>query len=224
LTDNIARFIDHTLVRPDATQAQIAQLCQEARDLSLAGVAVNTVHTEFASRLTKGSGIAVVSAIAFPLGAVCSKVKACEAEQALADGATELDMVINIGALKGGQYDLVEQDIAAIAHLCHAAGALCKAILETGLLTDEEKVTACQLAESARADYVKTCTGFGPAGATVHDVALMRRTVGDRLGVKAAGGIRTYQEAVALLGAGATRLGVSATSSLQIVRDGRSLK
>jgi deoxyribose-phosphate aldolase len=224
LIDNIARCIDHTLVRPDATQAQIAQLCREARELSVAGVAVNTVHTEFASRLMRGSGIAVVSAIAFPLGAVITRVKACEAEQALADGATELDMVINIGALKGGQHDLVEQDIATVARLCHAAGALCKAILETGLLTDEEKIMACQLAESAGADYVKTCTGFGPAGATVHDVALMRRTVGDRLGVKAAGSIRTYEEAVALLEAGATRLGVSAASSLQIVREELSLQ
>ncbi len=222
--DSIARYIDHTLVRPDATQAQIARLCEEAQEHRFAAVAVNQVHARYASGLLRGRGIAVAVAVAFPLGATSTEVKSFEAEQALGDGASELDVMINLGALKGGQHQLVVQDMAAVARICHAAGAICKAILETGLLTDDEKVQACQLAGAAGADFVKTSTGFGPTGATVADVSLMRRTVGPAMGVKAAGGIRNYQEAVALIRAGANRLGVSAGASLEIIHHEKELQ
>jgi deoxyribose-phosphate aldolase len=215
--DRIARYIDHTLVRPDTTQTQITRLCEEAVEHRFAAVAVNQVYARFASSLLQGCGIAVAVAVAFPLGVTSTQVKSYEAERALDDGASELDVMINLGALKGGQYALVEQDIAAVTRICHDAGAICKAILETGLLTDDEKVHACQLAAAAGADFVKTSTGFGPSGATVADVSLMRRTVGPSMGVKAAGGIRTYQEALALIQAGANRLGVSAAASLEMV-------
>jgi deoxyribose-phosphate aldolase len=215
--DRIATYIDHTLVKPETTQTQIARLCEEAVEHRFAAVAVNQVHARFASSLLRGRGIAVAVAVAFPLGVTSTQVKSYEAERALDDGASELDVMINLGALKGGQYALVEEDIAAITRICHGAGAICKAILETGLLTDDEKVRACQLAAAAGADFVKTSTGFGPCGATVGDVSLMRRTVGPAMGVKAAGGIRNYQEAMALIQAGANRLGVSAAASLEIV-------
>jgi len=214
---DIAHCIDHTLVRPDATQAQIAHLCQEACERGFAAVAVNEVHAQLASELVHGCGVAVVVAVGFPLGATSTRVKSYEAQRAIEAGANELDVVINIGALKGAQHDLVAQDIAAVIRICHDAGTLCKAILECGLLDEDETVTACQLAQAAGADFVKTSTGYGPRGATTHDVALMRKTVGRAMGVKAAGGIRTYQEAVALLSAGANRLGISAASSLQIL-------
>ena len=220
---SIAACIDHTLVRPDATRAQVAQLCDEACEHRFAGVAVNEVHAAFASQRLGGCGVSVVVAVAFPLGATSTRVKSYEARQAIQSGANEIDVVINLGALKGAQYELVEQDIAAVTEICHANDVLCKAILETGLLTEDEKVKACQLAQAAGADFVKTGTGYGPTGATTHDVMLMRRTVGPDMGVKAAGGIRTYQDAVALLRAGATRLGASASSSVQIVLEQKAL-
>jgi deoxyribose-phosphate aldolase len=207
---DIARLIDHTLLKPDATQAQIAQLCHEARQYSFAAVCVNPTHVKLCADLLKGSDVAVCSVVGFPLGATPPEVKAYEAQQAIEDGATEIDMVINIGALKGGEYDLVERDIAMVTRTCHNGGALCKVIIEAALLTDQEKIKACELAKKVGADYVKTSTGFGPGGATVSDVALMRQVVGPGMGVKAAGGIRSYADAKGMVEAGATRIGASA--------------
>jgi deoxyribose-phosphate aldolase len=207
---DIARLIDHTLLKPDATQAQIAQLCHEARQYGFAAVCVNPTHAKLCADLLKGSDVAVCTVVGFPLGATPPEVKAYEAQQAIEDGATEVDMVINIGALKGGESDLVERDIAMVTRTCHNNGALCKVIIEAALLTDQEKVKACELAKKVGADYVKTSTGFGPGGATVSDVALMRRVVGPGMGVKAAGGIRSYADAKGMVEAGATRIGASA--------------
>lgn len=206
----VAKLIDHTLLKPDATQDQIAQLCYEARKYGFAAVCVNPSYVKLCSQLLQGSPVHVCAVVGFPLGATPPEVKAFEAQQAIEDGATEIDMVINIGALKSKDYALVERDIATVARTCHAGGAILKVIIEAALLTDEEKVIACQLAKAAGADYVKTSTGFGPGGATVHDVALMRRAVGPEMGVKAAGGIRTYEDARAMVAAGATRIGASA--------------
>ncbi len=216
---DIARFIDHTLLKPDATQAQIAQLCHEARQYSFAAVCVNPTHVKLCADLLKGSDVAVCTVVGFPLGATPPEVKAYEAQQAIEDGATEIDMVINIGALKGGEYDLVERDIAMVTRTCHNNGALCKVIIEAALLTDQEKIKACELAKKAGADYVKTSTGFGPGGATVADVALMRRVVGPGMGVKAAGGIRSYADAKGMVEAGATRIGASA--GVKIVQEAK---
>lgn len=216
---DIARFIDHTLLKPDATQAQIAQLCHEARQYSFAAVCVNPTHIKLCADLLKGSDVAVCTVVGFPLGATPPEVKAYEAQQAIDDGATEVDMVINVGALKGGEYDLVERDIAMVTRTCHNNGALCKVIIEAALLTDQEKIKACELAKKAGADYVKTSTGFGPGGATVADVALMRRVVGPSMGVKAAGGIRSYADAKGMVEAGATRIGASA--GVEIVQEAK---
>jgi deoxyribose-phosphate aldolase len=206
----VAALIDHTLLKPDATQDQIAQLCYEARKHGFAAVCVNPAHVKLCAQLLKGSPVHVCTVVGFPLGATPPEVKSYEAQQTLDDGATEVDMVVNIGALKSKDYALVERDIASVARTCHAGGAILKVIIEAALLTDEEKVIACQLAKAAGADYVKTSTGFGPGGATLHDVALMRRSVGPELGVKAAGGIGSYEEAKAMVAAGATRIGASA--------------
>lgn len=207
---DIAKMIDHTLLKPDATQDQIAQLCYEARKYGFAAVCVNPTHVKLCTELLKGSPVHVCTVVGFPLGATPPEVKAYEAQQSIDHGATEVDMVINIGALKSKDYALVERDIATVARTCHAGGALLKVIIEAALLTDEEKVLACQLAKAAKADYVKTSTGFGPGGATVHDVELMRRAVGPDMGVKAAGGIKSFQDAQAMVKAGATRIGASA--------------
>ncbi|MGC8877738.1 MAG: deoxyribose-phosphate aldolase [Anaerolineae bacterium] len=208
---DLARYIDHTLLKPDATYAQIAQLCEEARQHGFATVCVNPVNVRLCAQLLRGSEVGVCSVVGFPLGATPIKVKGYETQQAISDGATEIDMVMNIGALKSKDYDLVREDIAAVVRACHNNGAICKVIIEAALLTDDEKIKACQLAKEAGADYVKTSTGFGPGGATLHDVMLMRQTVGPDMGVKAAGGIRTYQDAVAMIKAGATRIGASAS-------------
>jgi deoxyribose-phosphate aldolase len=213
----IASLIDHTLLKPEATQDQIAQLCEEAKEYGFAAVCVNPTNVELAARLLKGSPVAVCIVVGFPLGATLSEVKAYEAQQAINHGAIEVDMVINIGALKSEDYELVERDIATVARTCHDNGAICKVIIETALLTEEEKVTACQLAKKADADYVKTSTGFGPGGATVEDVALMRRVVGPSMGIKAAGGIRTLKTATEMIEAGATRIGTS--SGIKIVQE-----
>lgn len=205
----IASLIDHTLLKPEATREQIARLCEEAQKYGFAAVCVNPTNVKLAAKLLEDSSVAVCTVVGFPLGATLPEVKAYEAQQALSQGAAEIDMVINIGALKSGDRELVEQDIAAVARLCHDHGAICKVIIEAALLTEEEKVTACQLAKEAGADYVKTSTGFGPGGATVEDVALMRRVVGPSMGVKAAGGIRTLETARAMIQAGATRIGTS---------------
>jgi len=207
---SVAKFIDHTLLKPDATPDQIAQLCYEARTYGFASVCVNPTHVKLCSDLLKGTDVKVCTVIGFPLGASAPDVKAFETETALRDGATEIDMVINIGALKGRDYTLAARDIAGVVKLAHAAGALVKVIIETALLTDEEKVTACLLAKEAGADYVKTSTGFSGGGATVADVALMRRVVGPEMGVKASGGVKDYADARSMVEAGATRIGASA--------------
>lgn len=207
---SIGRMIDHTLLKPDATQDEIAQLCYEARAHHFASVCVNPAHVKLAAQLLRGSDVPVCTVVGFPLGATPATVKAYETQQAIRDGATEIDMVINIGALKSGDYRVVYEDIGAVVRTAHAANALVKVIIEAALLTDEEKVIASQLSKAAGADYVKTSTGFGPGGATVADVALMRRVVGPGLGVKAAGGVRSYADAKAMIAAGATRIGASA--------------
>ena len=216
----LARYIDHTLLKPEATPAQIDRLCDEARQYRFAAVCVNPAWAQRAALRLKGSEVRVASVVGFPLGASLPEVKAFEARRALRDGAREIDMVINVGALKGGDYELVERDIAGVSDACREVGALNKVILETALLTDEEKVVASRLAKAARADYVKTSTGFGPGGATVFDVALMREAVGPKMGVKAAGGIRDAQGAREMIAAGATRIGASA--GVQMVKGGQS--
>jgi deoxyribose-phosphate aldolase len=208
---SLAHTIDHTLLKPDATQDQIAQLCFEARKFGFASVCVNPGNVKLCVDLLKGSGVPVCAVIGFPLGATPTDVKVFEAQQALRDGAGELDMVINVGAVKSRDYELVRGDIAAVARACHAGNAILKVIIEAAFLTDEEKVIACQLAKVAGADFVKTSTGFGPSGATPEDVALMRRVVGPSMGVKAAGGIRTYADAQKMIAAGASRIGASAS-------------
>lgn len=208
--EQVARLIDHTLLKPEATPAQVEQLCDEARGWEFASVCVNPVYAALAAERLAGTDVAVCVVCGFPLGATPTPVKVCEAEQALADGATEVDMVIHIGALKAGDHARVQEDIAAVAQVCHQGGALLKVIIETALLDREEKVTACQLAQAAGADFVKTSTGFARGGATVEDVRLMRETVGDEMGVKAAGGVRSYGDAMAMVEAGASRIGASA--------------
>ncbi len=207
----LAHMIDHTVLKPDATQDQIAQLCYEARKHSFASVCVNPTNVKLCAQLLAGSDVLVCTVVGFPLGATSTEVKVFEAQQAVQDGATEVDMVINVGALKSRDYELVERDIASIARTCHAGNAILKVIIEAALLTDEEKVIACQLSKVAEADFVKTSTGFGPGGATQEDVALMRRVVGPTMGVKAAGGIRTFDDAQKMIAAGASRIGASAS-------------
>lgn len=213
----LARLIDHTLLKPTATTEQIKNLCQEGRDYQFAAVCVHPIHVILASEQLRDSEVAACTVVGFPLGANLSTVKLFETQQALRDGATEIDMVINIGALKEKAVDIVQADIALIARTCHQAGAICKVIIETALLTEEEKVLACELVHQAEADFVKTSTGFSTGGATVEDVALMRRTVGPEMGVKAAGGMRTAADAQAMIAAGATRLGTS--SGVKIVTE-----
>ncbi|MCF6277632.1 MAG: deoxyribose-phosphate aldolase, partial [Anaerolineales bacterium] len=198
------------LLKPDATPDQIAQLCYEARKYGFASVCVNPAHVKLCADLLRGADAKVCTVIGFPLGASAPDVKVFETQTALRDGATEIDMVINIGALKGQDHTLVARDIRGVVEAGHQAGALVKVIIETALLTEEEKVTACLLAKEAGADYVKTSTGFSGGGATVEDVALMRRVVGPTMGVKASGGVRSREDAENMVKAGATRLGASA--------------
>lgn len=218
--EEIARRIDHTLLKADASQDQIAQLCYEARTYHFASVCVNPAHVKLAAQLLKGSDVKVCTVVGFPLGATPPSVKAYETQQAIRDGASEIDMVINIGALKSRDYKTVHEDIGAVVRAAHAANALVKVIIEAALLTDEEKVIACQLSKSAGADYVKTSTGFGPGGAKIDDVRLMRRVVGPKMGVKAAGGVSSYTDAQAMIAAGATRIGASA--GIRIVKEAAS--
>lgn len=210
----LAGLIDHTLLKPDATPAQVERLCGEAAQYGFASVCVNPSYVQRAARWLRRSGVAVCTTVGFPLGANLPVIKALEAERAIAQGAREVDMVLNIGALKAGDAALVLRDIRAVVKVARAAGAVSKVILETCLLTDAEKQLACQLAQRARADFVKTSTGFSTAGATAADVALMRAVVGPRMGVKAAGGIRSLADVQAMLAAGATRLGTSAGVAL----------
>jgi deoxyribose-phosphate aldolase len=207
---DLARYIDHTLLKPDATAEQVDKLCAEAEEHHFAAVCINPTWVKRAAEQLRGTGVSVASVIGFPFGAGTTAVKATETRQAVRDGAREIDMVINIGALKSGMYDLVREDIAAVSDACHEGGAINKVIIETALLTDEEKVIACKLALKAKADYVKTSTGYASGGATVFDVALMRETVGPKMGVKAAGGIRTAEDVNEMIAAGATRIGASA--------------
>jgi deoxyribose-phosphate aldolase len=213
---NIARMIDHTLLRPDATRADVLAVCREARQFEFASVCTNSFWTPLVAKELAGSNVKVCTVVGFPLGAASTEAKVAEAQAALYAGAGEIDMVLNIGALKGGEDSIVEDDIRAVARICHPAEALVKVILETALLTDEEKKRACLLAKAAEADFVKTSTGFGPSGATEHDVALMRQTVGPEMGVKASGGIRTREDADKMIRAGASRIGASA--SVKIVQ------
>jgi deoxyribose-phosphate aldolase len=206
----LAGMIDHTLLRPDSTPAEIERLCGEAKQYGFASVCVNSSYVRFCAKLLAGSPVRVCVTVGFPLGAMSTSAKVYEAEGAIDDGAQEVDMVMNIGMLKSGNRTMVEEDIHSVVQAAHRRKALVKVILETGLLTDEEKILACEIAKSAGADFVKTSTGFGHGGATIADVALMRKTVGPSLGVKASGGIRTREEAIALIRAGANRLGASA--------------
>lgn len=207
---SLARMIDHTLLKPDATADKIAQLCFEAKKYHFASVCVNPTNVKLCADLLRNSDVKVCTVIGFPLGATSTEVKVFETRNALENGATEIDMVINIGALKAGDTELVAKDIHEVVKVVHSAGALVKVIIETALLTDDEKVIASLLAKEAGADFIKTSTGFSSGGATVHDVALMRKAVGPDLGVKAAGGIHTHEEAEQLIAAGATRIGASA--------------
>lgn len=207
---DLAKFIDHTLLKPDATQDEIDVLCDEALEYGFASVCINPFWVKRSAGRLRGSDVRVCTVIGFPLGSMTSDMKAAETRRALRDGAREVDMVINIGALKSGQYDVVRKDIERVVDAAREVGALTKVILETALLTDEEKVIASSLAKRAKADFVKTSTGFGGGGATVFDVALMRETVGPDMGVKASGGVRTLEDAEDMIAAGATRIGASA--------------
>ena len=210
VADGVAGMIDHTLLKPDATQKEIEALCREAAEYGFASVCVNATWVATCAGLLRGSGVRVCSVVGFPLGATTSDTKGWETRRVIFDGATEVDMVINVGALKSGNLRLVERDIEAVTMPCREAGVVSKVIIEAALLTDEEKATACTLAKAAGADYVKTSTGFGPGGATAADVALMRRVVGPEMGVKAAGGVRDLEGLKAMVAAGATRVGASA--------------
>ena len=206
----LAALIDHTLLKPEATPAQVEALCGEALEHRFASVCVNSRYVRLCMRELLGSGVLVCTVAGFPLGATSTVAKVEETHQAVRSGANEVDMVLAIGDLKAGDDRAVREEIARVSEVCHSRGAICKVIIETALLEDEEKVRACRLAVAAGADFVKTSTGFAHGGATVYDVLLMRHTVGERVGVKAAGGIRTLEDAFKMLVAGATRLGASA--------------
>ena len=207
---DLARYIDHTLLKPDASAADIDTLCDEAAQHSFASVCVNPTWVRRAANRLRDTDVAVASVIGFPFGATPSDVKAFEARRACRDGAREIDMVINIGALKSGDHELVRNDIARVSDACHESGAINKVIIEAALLSDAEKIIASRLARDAKADMVKTSTGYAKGGATIYDVALMRETVGSKMGVKAAGGIRTAEDVQEMIAAGATRIGASA--------------
>lgn len=204
----IASMIDHTLLKPEATPAQVERLCAEAAEYHFASVCVNPVYIPLAARLLKDTGVKVCCVVGFPLGAIAPEQKAAEAASCAAMGAEELDMVIHVGAAKAGDWALVQRDIEGVVKA--AVGHTVKVIIETCLLTDEEKVKACEAAKAAGAHFVKTSTGFSTGGATTHDIALMRKTVGPEMGVKASGGIRDYETAMAMIEAGANRIGASA--------------
>ena len=210
--EKLAGYIDHTLLKADASAEAVKKLCREALTHGFAAVCINPIHVDLANNELSGSLVKVCSVVGFPLGANLSKVKGFEAGQAVAAGADEVDMVINIGALKSGRRDLVEKDIAAVVSQAQGQNpaAQVKVIIETCYLADDEKVTACEIAKSAGAHFVKTSTGFGAAGADVRDIKLLRKTVGPEMGIKAAGGISSYQKALEMIEAGATRIGASA--------------
>ncbi|MFZ6028125.1 MAG: deoxyribose-phosphate aldolase [Chloroflexota bacterium] len=207
--EQLAHLIDHTILKPEATPAQVIQTCNEARQYSFASVCVNPVYVHLCAEQLRGSPVKACTTIGFPLGTTTSEVKAFEARQAVESGAGEVDMVIHVGALKAGNHAYVSDDIAAVVRAAHAGGALVKVIIETCLLTNEEKAAACLLARQAGADFVKTSTGFSTGGATAEDIALMRKTVGPEMGVKASGGVRTLEDTCKMVAAGATRIGTS---------------
>jgi deoxyribose-phosphate aldolase len=218
-TGDVAAMIDHTLLKPDAARADIERLCREAAEYHFATVCVNPTWVALCARLLAGTDVGVCSVVGFPLGATTADVKHFETRRAIFDGAREIDMVINVGALKSGDLRTVEHDIEAVAAPCRESGVASKVIIEAALLNDEEKVTACTLAKAAGADFVKTSTGFGPGGATIADVTLMRRVVGSEMGVKAAGGVKDLAGLKAMVAAGATRVGASA--GVRIVQESR---
>jgi deoxyribose-phosphate aldolase len=216
---SLAKYIDHTLLKPEATREQVEKLCAEAIEGKFYSVCINSSWVALCARRLRGTGVKVCAVVGFPLGAMDSRAKNLETRYAVENGADEIDMVINVGALKSGDLKTVEEDIRAVRRACRQTTVL-KVIIECALLTDAEKVIACQLAKKAEAHFVKTSTGFAAGGARAEDVALMRRTVGPQMGVKAAGGIRSYEDAVAMIRAGATRIGASA--SVAIVTGGKS--
>lgn len=218
----VAGMIDHTLLKPDATRQEIEKLCREAAQFHFATVCVNPGWVALAAQLLRGSGVGVCSVVGFPLGATTADVKHYETRRAIFDGASEIDMVINIGALKSGDLQTVERDIAAVVGPCREANVVSKVILEVALLNDDEKIAGCTLSKAVGADFVKTSTGFASGGATAADVALMRRVVGADMGVKAAGGVRDYEGLKAMVAAGATRVGASA--GVKIVQESQGQK
>jgi deoxyribose-phosphate aldolase len=218
----VASMIDHTLLKPDATRQDIERLCAEAAQFHFATVCVNPTWVALSSQLLRGSGVGVCSVVGFPLGATSADVKHYETRRAIFDGASEIDMVINIGALKSGDLKVVERDIAAVVGPCREANVVSKVIIEVALLNDDEKIAACTLSKTVGADFVKTSTGFASGGATAADVALMRRVVGADMGVKAAGGVRDYEGLKAMVAAGATRVGASA--GVKIVQESQGQK
>jgi len=214
---DVAQYIDHTLLKPDATQDQFEQLCEEAAKYSFYSVCVNSYWVPFCAKRLRGKGVAVCSVIGFPLGAMDSRSKAFEARTAIDHGASEIDMVINVGELKSGNLDAVKKGIAAVRRACRA-NTILKVIIETCLLTDDEKVLACEISKQAGADYVKTSTGFSEGGATAHDITLMRQVVGPYIGVKASGGVRSFEDAKLMIESGATRIGASASVKIVSVK------
>lgn len=213
----VARFIDHTLLKPDASRSEILKVCEEGVRYGFASVCINPIWVREAACALRGSGVKVCTVIGFPLGANVPDTKVYEARRAIFDGASELDMVVNVGALKSGDHDLVSRDIRGVVEVAHEVGYICKVIIETALLTDDEKVSACLIAKEAGADFVKTSTGFSKGGATAADVALMRRVVGGQMGVKASGGVRDLKQAQEMIRAGATRIGASV--GVQIIQE-----
>jgi deoxyribose-phosphate aldolase len=204
-------MIDHTLLKSETTRQDIEKLCAEAKQYKFTSVCVNPSYVKLCVQLLRDVDVKICSVIGFPLGATSSAAKAFETKQAIKDGAREVDMVINVGMLKSGEYEYVEQDILAVVNTAHRFGALTKVIIETGLLTDEEKIRACEIAKHAGADFVKTSTGFTKVGATTDDIVLMRKVVGPKIGIKASGGISTQEQALALIASGANRIGASAS-------------
>ena len=209
----IAKYIDHTLLKPEATEEQIKKLCEEAVQYNFYAVCVNSSWVPYCAKKLRGTNVKIAAVVGFPLGAMESRSKGFETRNAVEEGAHEIDMVMNVGAMKSGNTRLVEDDIRWVLRSCRQT-TVTKVIIEAALLTDEEKVIACQIAKKAGADFVKTSTGFAKGGATVHDVALMRRTVGPKMGVKAAGGIRNFDDAIAMIRAGATRIGTSSGAAI----------
>ncbi|MBN7576568.1 deoxyribose-phosphate aldolase [Clostridium beijerinckii] len=210
---NIAKYIDHTILKPEATVEDVKKLCKEAKEYNFASVCVNGCYAKLVSTELMGTDVKTCVVVGFPLGAMTKEAKAFETNQAIQNGATEIDMVINVGALKDKNYSLLKEDIEAVVNAAQGK-ALVKVIIETCLLTDEEKVKACEIAKEAKADFVKTSTGFSSGGATKEDIALMRKTVGPDLGVKASGGVRDFKAAMDMINAGASRIGASASISI----------